>query len=111
MPSNKAAPSHFSGLSTEHFAVERAVIDGFGDVVKLNCVAVFEVGDGARHFQNAVVATPRKRKLGNRCFEQVFGSCIHLAVVAQPFGFKLGVATESTTLHARRLLFPSRYYP
>ena len=39
------------------YFAEVAVADGFGEVFGLDVFAAVEVGDGARHFEDAVVGT------------------------------------------------------
>lgn len=41
-------------------AVELAIADGFGDMGALNVGGMVKVGDGARHFENAVVGSGRE---------------------------------------------------
>ncbi len=53
--------SQFS-LSGPTFAVEIAIVDGFGDMVRLYMFRIVEVGNGARNFYNPVVGTCRKIK-------------------------------------------------
>src|SRR2546428_11473548 len=41
-------------------AVERAIVDGFGNVSGIDFVGIFEVGDRAADFQNAIVSSRRE---------------------------------------------------
>ena len=46
-------------------AVERAVLDGFGDVFGFDVGGVFDIGDGAGDFQDAVVGAGAKSLLSH----------------------------------------------
>ena len=53
-------------------AVKRTVLDSFGDVFGLDLGSVFDVGDGAGDFEDAVVGTGTEALLGHGAFEQAF---------------------------------------
>ena len=53
-------------------AVERAVLDGFGDVFGFDVGGVFDIGDGAPDFQDAVVGAGAKSLLSHGAFEEAF---------------------------------------
>jgi len=60
---------NFSRLSSsEQLPVEGTVINLFGDVVHLDILNAFQIGDCPRHFERAVIAPTRQVKPGNRCF-------------------------------------------
>src|SRR5687767_13960661 len=52
-------------------AVETTVLDGFGDVLGGDVVRFSEVGDGARHLQDAVVAAGGEAESGHREAEEL----------------------------------------
>ena len=56
-------------------AIQTAVLDGFGDVFGLEVHGVFQVGDGAGYFQDAVVGTRAETLLGHGAFEQALAVC------------------------------------
>ena len=43
-----------------HTAVERTILDGFAYMWRLDFVTVLQVGDGARHLENAIVGPGRQ---------------------------------------------------
>lgn len=51
------------GLAAPKFSVEAAVLDSFGHVGGLDLFGATEIGDGARHFQQAVVGTGGEAEL------------------------------------------------
>ena len=71
--------------SPEQFSVEGAVVNRLGDVVHLDVLSAFQIGDGARHFQRPVIAPARQVELSNGGFEQIFGARVHLAELAHSF--------------------------
>src|SRR5437016_4969925 len=52
--------------------IERAVSDGFGDMLGFDPCAAFDVGDGARDFQDAVVSADAESLLGHSALEEAF---------------------------------------
>ena len=75
-------------------AVEAAVLDGFGDVFGFEVGGVFEVGDGAGDFQNAVVGAGAQALLGHCTFEQALAIGRQFAERADVAGGHLGVAVK-----------------
>ena len=53
-------------------AVERAVLDGFGYVFGFDGRRLFDVGDGAGDFQDAVVGAGAESLLGHGALEEAF---------------------------------------
>jgi hypothetical protein len=53
-------------------AVQAAVLNRFCDVLGLEVWRVFQVGDSAGHFQDAVVGASAEALLGHGAFEQAF---------------------------------------
>ena len=61
-------------------SVEVAVVDGFGDVVGLNLLASFKVGDGAGNFQDAAVCSGGEREAFHCCVEQFEAVVVRLGI-------------------------------
>ena len=47
-------------------------MDGFGDVLGLNSLLAFQIGDRAGDFEDAIVCSGGKTLLGHGAFEQAF---------------------------------------
>lgn len=67
-------------------AVERAVLNSFGDVFGLNEGSVFDIGDRAGDFQDAVVRAGAQPLLGHGPFQQSFAVTGKLAEGADVAG-------------------------
>src|SRR5258707_5460393 len=63
-------------------AIKRAVMDGFGDVIRLNLVGVFEVGDRAADFQDAIVGTGGQSQAQHGELQHRFALRIYPAVAS-----------------------------
>ncbi len=50
-------------------AVQGAVVDGFAQMLRGDVFGRFQVGDGTRYFQHAVVGTGRKPQTGDGIFQ------------------------------------------
>ena len=72
-------------------AVERAVTDGFGEMVRCDLVAAIEVGNRATDSQNLVMRAGGEAHAIHRRFEQRFGVRVELAVIANLLGGHLAV--------------------
>lgn len=72
--------------SKEQIAVERAVLDGFEDVVGADRVAAGQVRQRARHLEDAVMGAGGKVELHHRLFEisRAFG--VEFAMFAHQAG-------------------------
>src|SRR5205823_1088456 len=92
-------------------AVERPVLDGFGDVRGADGLGALEVGDGTRDFQNAVVGAGAQTQAGHGVFEQAFALGGNIAIFADLSGAHLGVAVNLFTLVALELAAPGRHHP
>ena len=60
-------------------------------MVRLNLQAVFQIRNGARDFENAVVAPATERELVDGGFEQIFGRVVHVAVRLELFALHKGI--------------------
>src|SRR2546427_3231257 len=69
-------------------AVERAIVDGFGNVSGIDFVGIFEVSDRAADFQNAIVGSRGETQTGHGAFQH------RLA-----FGVNATVKTNQTRRH------------
>ena len=61
-------------------SVEVAIVDGFGDVVGLNLLASFKVGDGAGNLQDAAVGSGGEREAFHCCVEQFEAVVVGLGI-------------------------------
>ena len=61
-------------------SVEVAIVDGFGDVVGLNLLASFKVGDGAGNFQDAAVCSGGEREAFHSSMEQFEAVVVGLGI-------------------------------
>ena len=61
-------------------SVEVAVVDGFGDVVGLNLLASFKVGDGAGNLQDAAVGSGGEREAFHSSMEQFEAVVVGLGI-------------------------------
>src|SRR5580658_4547667 len=75
-------------------AVKTAILYRFGNVFRLEARGVFEVGDGAGYFQDAVVGAGAEALLGHGAFEQAFAVSGEFAVDADVAGVHLRVAVK-----------------
>ena len=75
-------------------AVQAAVLDGFRDVLGLEIRRIFQIGDGAGDFQDAVVGAGAQALLGHGAFEQAFAVGGEFAEGADVAGRHLRVAVE-----------------
>lgn len=74
---NLCLETHFETLlcpslrfeSPEQFPIERAVVNGFRDVMHLDVLTLFKVGNRTRNFDDAVVPAPTQVELRNGGFE------------------------------------------
>ena len=67
------------------------VLDGFGEVARLDALRALEVGDRARDAQEAVVAAGGEAQALKGAFEQLFARGIQLAEAAHHRGLHLRV--------------------
>ena len=84
-------------------AVEGAILDRFGDLARLDFLASFQVGHGARDAQNPVVGARRQAKARDRVFHLLFRFRIELAEAAQSPWSHLGIAIDSERLQTLAL--------
>src|SRR5579875_3264258 len=83
-------------LAAPEFAVEAAILDGFGHMSGLHIVGAAEIGDGSRHFEEAIVGTGGEAELLNGGTEQRFYLRAKGAVGAQFTRAHLGVAVDAS---------------
>src|SRR2546430_6186430 len=69
-------------------AIKRAIVDGFGNVSGIDFIGVFEIGDGAADFQDAIVGSRGEPQTGHGTFQH------RLA-----FGVNATVKTNQTRRH------------
>ncbi len=67
------------------------VLDGLGDVRGANFVTAGQVGNSARHFENAVPGAGRQVELRCRLFEQLAASFIRLTAGVDFLGAQAGI--------------------
>ncbi|SVD24821.1 uncharacterized protein METZ01_LOCUS377675, partial [marine metagenome] len=75
-------------------AVERPVLEGFGDVFRVNVVRSSEVGDRAADFQNPVVRAGAQVQFVHRHSQQVLRLVGELAMLLDVAGLHAGVAGD-----------------
>jgi len=80
-------------------------------MVQRNRVGAVEVGDGARHFQDAVVGARRKRQLVDGVFQKLVRAAVELAVRAQVPGSHLRVAGDAVVAEALHLALAATQHP
>lgn len=68
------------------------VLNGFGYMVGSNCITVFQVGNGASQFQDAVEGPGREVKLFHGCLEETLGWFLYLAELSHLGGCHFGIA-------------------
>ena len=78
-------------------AVERAVLNGLGEVGDGDGGGAFEVGDGAGYLEDAVVGAGGEALLLHGALEQAFGVGGELAEGADLLGGHLGVGEDGAT--------------
>jgi hypothetical protein len=75
-------------------AIQGAVLDGFREMRNGKPFGALEIGDGARHFKDAVVSTGGKSLLLHGALKQAFGVGAELAVDANLARRHLGVGED-----------------
>ncbi len=75
-------------------AIQTAVLNRFRDVFGLEIHRIFQIGDGAGDFENAVVSAGAQALLRHGAFEQAFAVGGEFAEAANVAGVHLGVAVE-----------------
>ena len=77
--------------------VQGSILDRFGDVLGLNSLLAFEIGNGPPHLEDSVVGAGGEPLLRHRAFEQAFAisrqfaeranlSRCHLRIAIRPWG-------------------------
>src|SRR6266404_5271823 len=87
-------------------AIERAIMDRFGDVVRLDLVGIFEVGDRAADFQDPIVGARGQAQTRHGAFQHRFALRINPAVAANQTGRHCGVRKDSIGCQPRPLSLP-----
>ena len=82
--------------SCPEIAIQRPVLDRFADVVGLNGWSCIQVGDGAGHFQDAVVGAGAEVQFGHRHFDEVLSGFVELAVGLEMTRGHPGIAGDFT---------------
>src|ERR1700722_13066205 len=75
-------------------AIEASVLDSFGDVFGFDVRGVFDIGDGASDFQDAVVRASTESLLGHGTLEQTLTVGGEFTEGADVAGGHLGVAVD-----------------
>ena len=78
-------------------SIQIAIANGFCDVVALNFLAGFEVGNGAGYFQDAVVSTSRKAEAFHSHAEHVEGLGIGLGKLMNHLFRHLSIAMDTAS--------------
>lgn len=104
--------THRLATSALHPPIEAAVLDGLGDVVGLDSVGGFEVGDGAADFEQAVESTGGEAEALEGGIQETLGGAVEAAVVAELQGAHIGVDPRTMKLgKARFLMFAGGEHP
>ena len=93
MPAGGAFPSLWE--SDPVLPVQRAVLDGLGDVGGGDMLRAREIGDGARDLEDAVVGPRGKIQIGDRSLERFLRVGIQRAVFVNFFGAHSRVAMDA----------------
>ena len=72
-------------------AIQSAVLDGFGDMRSGDRIRAGEIGDGARHFEDAVIGARRQAKAHDGLFQQGFALRVRRTVALDFAGGEPGV--------------------
>ena len=97
--------SNRAKLPRPALAVERAVLNSLGQMLNLNFVGARQVGDGAGHFQDAVVGAGAEAEALHGGFEQLAAGRAYLANVFHHLrghhgvGVHLGLLGKALTLN------------
>lgn len=70
------------------------VLDGFGEVFGEDMVSLFEVGDGAGEFDEAVVGAGGEAHGGNGVAQEVFAGLVEGAELAEERGIHFGISED-----------------
>lgn len=92
-------------LSGPVFPVEVPVADGFSEVVGAYLFTAFQVGDGAGHFQYAVVGTGREVEAFHGIFQQCQSLCVGAGVAVQQPATHLGIAMNVAFIGISQFLY------
>src|SRR6267142_782038 len=63
-------------------AIQCSILDRFGKMLRFEIFGAFKIGDGASHFQNAVIASGREAEFGDGVFQDLFAFRSQRAVLA-----------------------------
>lgn len=113
---NKPAIPHASvvsvSISSPQIPVERAVLNGLGEVFDADSRRIGEVGDGARDFEDAVVGARAELQLAHREAEHFLARGVEPAVSLElgigHLGVRPALAAGGESL---RLFFAGRHHP
>lgn len=75
--------------------IQVAIADGFGQVGGLDVLAAFEVGDGARYFQDAVVGAGREVETVHGVLQQSQAAVVGTGVERKQAAVHLGIAIDA----------------
>ena len=90
-------------------AAVEAAADGFVDVILLNAVAGFKVGDGAGDFQDAVVGSRAHVHLGDGLAEFFHSFGVGFGVFVEQSGCHLGAAMHAWVILEAQALDGARF--
>src|SRR5262245_12700780 len=113
LPSQKANPAKLRGVIAFVLcllpirAVEGAVLDGFGHMLRLDLLARFEIRNRARDPQDAVVGASRKPQPRDCILHQLLAFAIQFAKATERARGHLGVTENAEGLETPRLALPS----
>ena len=78
-------------------SVEGTILDGFTDMVRLNVIAGFKIGDGASDFEDAIIGTGAELELIHGHAEEAFGFDVEFAEGFLLFGTHSRIAANRHT--------------
>ena len=97
-----------SKSSCPFFAVEVAVLNGLGDMLRQDQRTVLDVGDGTRHLQDSIEGPCRKAQDVHGLLQQVLTFLVDFADFPHHFGRHHGIAVDAGPLFKTFLLPLSR---
>ena len=66
--------------------VEASVVDRLGEMLILNVGSTIEVGNGSRHFENAIVCAGGKAQSVHGILERLLATLVQTTVLSHPLG-------------------------
>ena len=86
--------------SSPRAAVERAILDGLGDVFGLNALCGLEIGDGPGDLQDAIIGARRQTQAFHGRLQEASRFPLHLAMLANLAGTNVRVAVDFAAAEA-----------